>query len=144
MLHEKSTGTGTIPLHVRRAKDIKEMILSKEVIEYDQGNDVPMDELDDVKVMNGMNLSDDSGGVTRPLIKRQKSSMISESIDKLGVKQVEASEKIADAIKNMTQDLVLGMKGDDFGQDEKISKIEGDMTEMKRKMDLILNLLQQK
>ena len=120
------------------------MILSKEVIEYDQGNDVPMDELDDVKVMNGMNLSDDSGGVTRPLIKRQKSSMISESIDKLGVKQVEASEKIADAIKNMTQDLVLGMKGDDFGQDEKISKIEGDMTEMKRKMDLILNLLQQK
>ena len=70
---KKPTGTAEIPIHVMKAKDLKEKISAHEVIGFcEENEELDFDSFDVEKSLSSANLSDTAGEVKRPETKKQK------------------------------------------------------------------------
>jgi hypothetical protein len=147
---KKPTGTAEIPLHVHRAKKIKELISEKEVIGHIGGNDSDSVRNSDEGTPSSLSLrsaklSDEDGEVKRPPTKKNKTGQVADAIRDLGQNQVEAAERLENAINGMTEALSaqLGQSAIPNPEETRLAKVEKDITKMQMSLDSILDIVSQ-
>ena len=105
---KKPTGTADIPIHVMKAKDLKEKISAHEVIGFcEENEELDFDSFDVEKSLSSANLSDTAGEVKRPETKKQKSSQLADAIKTFGDGQKEA----ALGLQSTTQAMATSISG---------------------------------
>ena len=112
---ERPTGTSEIPLHITRAKDIKDNIMSAECMGHSSLNNTDNNEDEDekkngddssakssAKAFKGTNLS--SSAEWRPATKKRKQEMLNEAINGLAQCQERGFDSLSEAIRELSRD----------------------------------------
>ena len=105
---KQPTGQSDIPLHILRAKTIKESISQNEVIgcvyQNDEGYESGDDEEENTcSILTSASLLSDSQGVRRPVTKSQKSREVSEAIGQIGKDNLASAAQLTSALNKMTE-----------------------------------------
>ena len=107
---KQPTGQSDIPLHILRAKKIKESIAQNEVLGcvyqndegYEDGDD---DEENTCSILSSASLLSESQGVRRPVTKAQKSREVSEAIGQIGKDNLAGAAQLTSALTKMAEAL---------------------------------------
>ena len=149
----KTMGSNEIPLHVSRAKFIKEMISEKEVIGFVGGNDT--NSFSDNSISSPTQsdlatakLSDENGEVRRPVTKKKKVGLVANAITNLGTKQVQSAAGIESAIGKMADAILKGgtqIPGSgDSSSDTRLQNLEHQFSGVQTTLNEILRRLNEK
>ena len=156
---KQPTGQADIPLHILRAKEIKEKISQNEVLGcVYQNEEAFLDDSDDDEItsssLSSASLLTESNGVRRPVTKSQKAKDLSEAIAQIGKDNLAGAAQLTSALNNMAEALkttnpsVVTSEDASKDSESKLAKefdaMKDDITNIKGTMAAILELLKSK
>ena len=118
---KQPTGQSDIPLHILRAKNLKEKIMQNEVIGCVYQNDEGISINDDdeeltCEMLSVASLLSENNGVRRPLTKPQKLKEASEDIAQVGKDNLEGAKQLTSALNNMAEALKAPIPSGEIAQ----------------------------
>ena len=118
---KQPTGQSDIPLHILRAKNLKEKIMQNEVIGCVYQNDEGISINDDdeeltCEMLSAASLLSENNGVRRPLTKPQKLKEASEDIAQVGKDNLEGAKQLTSALNNMAEALKAPIPSGEIAQ----------------------------
>ena len=147
---KQPTGQSDIPLHILRAKQIKEKISHNEVLGCVYQNDDGFnsdDEENTSSALSSASLLSDKNGVRRPVTKSQKAKDISMAIEQIGKDNLAGAAQLTSALNNMVEALksppppTLPVSDDPSPLAKELDVMKDDIANIKGTMNAILDHL---
>ena len=149
---KQPTGQSDIPLHILRAKKIKEKISHNEVLGCVYQNEEGFNSDDEENTSSALSfasLLSDNNAVRRPVTKSQKAKDISLAIEQIGKDNLAGANQLTSALNNMAEALKTSAPSLPVSEDtgplaKELDVMKDDIANIKGTMNAILEHLRKK